>query len=162
MGNRATVIFTDGQRHFSPAIYLHWNGGPESVYQFLDELDRRKVRGDDHYYAARFVQVVGEFFDQDRFSGLSLGISNGPQSATPADLQPHDPGDNGIYLVCRSAAKRTMRRFTAANCDALVKEWAKAEVERERVEAYQHEYMKGGRFRAAWDKQHGEKPTELP
>ena len=62
MGNRATVIF-QAQDTISPAIYLHWNGGPESVYQFLDELDRRKVRGDADYEAARFVKIVGEFFD---------------------------------------------------------------------------------------------------
>ncbi len=39
MGNRATIIFTDGKKSFSPAVYLHWNGGPESVYAFLEELD---------------------------------------------------------------------------------------------------------------------------
>ena len=80
MGNRATVIFVTGEGKISPAVYLHWNGGPESVYQFLDELDRRKVRAGDDYECARFIQIVGEFFDQDATSGLSLGVSNGPHS----------------------------------------------------------------------------------
>ncbi len=68
MGNRGTVIFSNqAGDEFSPAVYQHWNGGPESVYAFLDELDRRGVRGADDlaYQAARFVHIVGDFFDQD-------------------------------------------------------------------------------------------------
>jgi hypothetical protein len=60
MGNRGTVVFTDGQHSFSPAIYLHWHGSANYIYAFLEELDRRKVRADRSYDAARFVQIVGE------------------------------------------------------------------------------------------------------
>jgi hypothetical protein len=116
MGNRATVIFTDGKGEFSPAIYLHWNGGPESVYGFLEEMNRRHIRGADdlQYQAARFVQIVGEFFDMDEQGSTSLGIANGPKSDKPEDLAKvqTDHGDNGFYLVLRQGNNITMRRFT--------------------------------------------------
>lgn len=77
MGNRAFVVFeNEGSTKFSPAIYLHWNGGPESVYAFLDLLDRYKVTADQEYEAARFVQIVGNFIG----GTLSLGIVNGPDT----------------------------------------------------------------------------------
>jgi hypothetical protein len=113
MGNRGTVIFTDGEHNFSPAVYLHWNGGPDSIYSFLEELDRRLIRADQDYEAARFIQLVGEFFDQHCISGLSLGVSNGPVSDSLEDLRlvKTDKGGNGIYLVCRKNGKRKVRRF---------------------------------------------------
>jgi len=111
VGNRATVIFED-QAHekFSPAIYLHWNGGPESVYPLLKELDRRGVRADQNYEAARFVAIVAEFFDVKEYTSLSLGVANGPKSDSLKALAPFNPGDNGIYLVCRQS-KTQVRRF---------------------------------------------------
>jgi hypothetical protein len=104
MGNRANVIFTDGKESFSPTVYLHWNGGPESVYAFLNELDRRNIRADQCYEAARFVQLVGEFFDQEHIGGYSLGLMNGPKSASIEDLNKisTDNGDNGFYLINRT------------------------------------------------------------
>jgi hypothetical protein len=79
MGNRATVIFapTDAEANvltISPAIYLHWNGGPESIYAFLDELNRRNCRPDGSYEAAVFIAIVREFFDQEKYGTLSLGV----------------------------------------------------------------------------------------
>lgn len=90
MGNRACVIFTnriDGaesghDREYSPCIYLHWNGGPESIYGFLAGLERREIGGDVAYAAARFTQIVGEFFDIESRSGYSIGINNGPSRGT--------------------------------------------------------------------------------
>ena len=113
MGNRATVIFTDGKKSFSPAVYLHWNGGPESVYGFLEELNRRKIRADQEYECARFIELVGEFFDQDEIGGLSLGVMNGPKSDKPEDLVKirTDHGDNGFYLVNRTNGDMQVRRF---------------------------------------------------
>ena len=43
MGNRAFVIFTDGKT-YSPAVYLHWNGGPESIYPMLDYMAKKGCR----------------------------------------------------------------------------------------------------------------------
>ena len=113
MGNRGTVVFTDGKDRFSPAIYLHWNGGPESVLAFLDELDRRKIRADQDYEAARFVAIVAQFFDKDEVGGLSLGVVNGPASDSLEDLAKiyTDLGDNGVYLVNRTQGRK-IRQFS--------------------------------------------------
>src|SRR5947209_40290 len=100
MGNRAHVIFVSKNGHPpSPAVYLHWNGGPESVYAFLGELKRRKALGTPDYAAARFAHVVGDFFDSNEAGSLSLGVVNGPDAITPEALAPYDHGDNGIYVV---------------------------------------------------------------
>lgn len=132
MGNRAYVIFEDKEsQHFSPAIYLHWNGGPESVYAFLDELDRRGVRADQEYEAARFVQVVGEYFMPDQ---LSLGVTSGPSSA--ADLGQWAGEDNGLYLVCRADKPRRVRRLWRNWKTEVVTEWTPSKVSAERNAAY--------------------------
>lgn len=158
MGNRANVIFVSGDR-ISPCIYLHWNGGPESVYAFLEELDRRGARADAEYEAARFVQLIGEYFDGRKHLGtLSLGILNGPSEISIEALGKlmTDQGDNGFYVVDRTVAgltNPTMRRFTSQyNWEAeppdpqiWVVEWSQADVEREyrtaRVPGGQHEQI---------------------
>lgn len=154
MGNRAVVIFKDvPTKRISPCIYLHWNGGPESVYAFLDEMDRRDVRGcDPDYEAARFVHIVGEFFDQDSYGGLWLRIWNGPPAITPEALLEHDHGDNGIYVVCRlqrDGKRRTsVERFYTKHDPVTYKptgieQRTAAEVESERERAYKSEYRIG-------------------
>jgi len=113
MGNRAVVIFTtEDEKDISPCTYLQWNGGPESIYPFLAEMDRRKLRLDrpdsDH---PRFCQIVGDFFDADKFGAYSLYASNGPTEITAEAIKKvANPGDNGVYVVCRAKALR-VRRF---------------------------------------------------
>lgn len=91
MGNRAVVKFkNDGEKH---GVYLHWNGGPESILAFLQTMqDRKWTRMD--YASARFVAVVGEFFDSsgDDSSGLSLGIVDDSEGWASG-------ADNGLYEV---------------------------------------------------------------
>ena len=145
MGNRATVVFTDGKDQFSPAVYLHWNGGPESVYGYLEELNRRKVRADQDYECARFIQLIGEMFDEESVNGLSLGVTNGPTSDKPVDLDKiyTDHGDNGLYLVNRTNGKMTVRRFleqSNGKGDWSFKEMDSADVDRERDEAEKSDY----------------------
>lgn len=144
MGNRGTVVFTDGKGRYSCAVYLHWNGSAESVYPFLEELDRRKARCDQDYEVARFVELVGEFFDSDEIGSTSLGLVNGPKSDVPSDLDKieTDHGDNGLYLVCRTEGKIAMRRFTE-KYDGRFSEWSSAKVDAERKEAAKHEYAEG-------------------
>lgn len=157
MGNRAIVVFhspgnpdAKERDQISPAIYLHWNGGPESIYGFLDELDRRNVRtsaADIGYEAARFVHVVGDFFDggsEKEAGGLSLGIYPGPKSITVKSLAaiPADNGDNGVYVITRhdTKGKRTVRRFTFYPTG---REWTADEVKAEHDAAVAHSYNTG-------------------
>lgn len=125
MGNRACVVFTDG-RELSPAIYLHWNGGPESVYAFLDALNRYGAMGDIEHAAARFTQLVGNYFG-GTLSVALMGFT-GPLPSTI------DPDDNGIYLVRPKRGGYTVRRWIeCVEQDAGF-------VERERAEAYADPY----------------------
>ena len=139
MGNRAFVIFEeDGE--ISPAVYLHWNGGPESVYPFLDELDRRQVRADIAYAPARFIAIVAEFMDQEHYTGLSLGVMNGPDAITPDSLSRFNHGDNGVFVVTRGNGERRVRRFIPGS---KLTELSPEDTERERREAYNHRYSTG-------------------
>ena len=83
MGNRAVVEFKDGT-----GIYLHWNGGPESVLAFLDTAKHFKVRTNEDYGVARLVQIIGNFFG----GTLSLGVGR-------AEGMDKDNWDNGTYYV---------------------------------------------------------------
>jgi len=150
MGNRATVIFTDGNGSFSPAVYLHWNGGPESIYGFLNEMDRRHIRTDQYYECARFIHIVGDFFDQDEVDGLSLGVTNAPKSATLKDLEKVDVdySDNGLYLVNRVAKPLKMRRFKegykkdkSGEMKCFLKEMSGKQVEQEYTLAMKSDYI---------------------
>lgn len=111
MGNRANVIFQAGER-ISPNVYVHWNGGPESVYAFIAELDRQGVRADADYECARFVAILARFFED----GYSLGLTSTPPirgHVTAEDLEKvyTDAGDNGFYVIDRTQTPTKARRF---------------------------------------------------
>lgn len=92
MGNRAIVKPIDK----SVGVYLHWNGGVESVTAFLEycKLKEHRDFGGKHadgYGIARFCQVVGNFFG----GGLSIGLETDVvESEEQAEWM-----DNGIYVV---------------------------------------------------------------
>ena len=99
MGNRAELLFTDekvtyGRKVYCPSVYLHWNGGFESVDNFLRYCRIKGVR-DDSYGVARFCQIVGNFFGETLSIGSSLvrldDVENNPDK--------YDPGDNGIFWI---------------------------------------------------------------
>lgn len=70
------------------AVYLHWNGGRDSVEAFLKYCELKGFRSfEDDYGMARFCQVVGNFFGAD---GLGLGIVDNPLNWGT---------DNGIYII---------------------------------------------------------------
>ena len=98
MGNRA-VITTNNNLNDTPlqsradkmGIYLHWNGGRDSVEGFLAYCKLKKYRGpdeDESYCLARLTQVIANFFD----GGLSVGI--GPLNKLDCDNY-----DNGVYVI---------------------------------------------------------------
>lgn len=87
MGNRA-VITTKDKR---VGIYVHCNGGRDSVSAFLKYCELKGYRPPeaDCYGWARLCQVIGNYFSGD---GLGVGI----------DEYKHldaDNGDNGVYII---------------------------------------------------------------
>ena len=71
MGNRAVLAtrVKGVPKQYSRAIYLHWNGGRDSVEGFLKVInDKLEVRGDDYGWA-RLIQTITVIkrMDQDNF-----------------------------------------------------------------------------------------------
>ena len=86
MGNRA-VITTAAQ---DIGVYLHWNGGRDSVEALLAYCEAKEFRSPAHdtYGWARLCQVAGNMIG----GGLSLGIG-------VYDHLDRDNGDNGVYVI---------------------------------------------------------------
>lgn len=92
MGNRAVIttkaeLSTEG----GIGIYLHWNGGRDSVEAFLKYCELKGYRPpsvDSQYGLAYLVGVITNYFGD----GLSVGID----SLLHLDL---DNGDNGVYVI---------------------------------------------------------------
>lgn len=139
MNSRAYVIFEESGE-ISPAVHLRWSGKPEEVYPLLDELDRREVPADAARAPARFIAIVSEFLDQSRYTGLSLGVMNGPDAITADALQAFGHGNGSIYVVSRDSGKRKVRRFVSGE---RMTELSRKNADQERREAYQHEYSIG-------------------
>lgn len=90
MGNRAVI--TPSEKDDAVSIYLHWNGGLESVLAFLHaarDLGVRDPLKDESYGMARLAQVIGMFFVE---STDSLGIQ-------PYKNADKDNFDNGVYVL---------------------------------------------------------------
>lgn len=85
MGNRAVI--TTPEKNL--ALYLHWNGGRDTVEPLLKycELQGYRPPTSDCYGRARMAQVVGNFFG----GFLSLGIDRFDRLG--------DQGDNGVYVI---------------------------------------------------------------
>ena len=87
MGNRAVI--TKDRDLNGIGVYLHWNGGRDSVEAFLAYCDLKRYRGNDsEYWAAMLVNVCTNFFA----SGLSCGVG----VAKNLDC---DNYDNGVYFI---------------------------------------------------------------
>ena len=161
MGNRATVIFTDeSEESISPAVYLHWNGGADSIYAFLAEMDKRDIRNDQCYECARFIHIVGDFFDQETITGLSLGVVDSPKTITPEHLSTvkTDHGDNGFYIIHRGEDGIRMKRFIEGHKDGkyFLEELTPEQIKQER-ESIQ-EFLP--RFAEMFDKIRGSKKID--
>ena len=88
MGNRAVIT---GDKHHKLGLYLHWNGGPESVLAFLHaarDLGMHNLDSNPEYGLARLAQVVGNFFGGDNSMGVGL-----------LESLDRDNGNNGTYYV---------------------------------------------------------------
>lgn len=86
MGNRAVITTPEKKM----GVYLHWNGGRDSVEAFLTYCDMKGycAPDKDNYGWARLCQVIGNYF-----GGCdSLGIDTYDNLDT-------DNGDNGVYII---------------------------------------------------------------
>ena len=92
MGNRA-VITASTKRTGAVGIYLHWNGGVESVLAFCHAARDRGFRdpaSDDSYAMARLCGLIHEFFGVHESTSLGIGL---------IDQLDTDNYDNGTYVV---------------------------------------------------------------
>lgn len=88
MGNRA-IVKPVGK---NIGVYLHWNGGRDSVEAFLEYCKLKGFREfEDDYGLARFCQVVGNFFGGTLCMGVCTNVYETERSASGLD--------NGIYVV---------------------------------------------------------------
>lgn len=90
MGNRAVITTKENMDNNGIGVYLHWNGGRDSVRAFLKycELKGYVSPSEDNYGWARLCQVIGNFFGGTG----SLGID------TVNHLDCNN-WDNGVYLI---------------------------------------------------------------
>lgn len=90
MGNRGVITTEYNFKTNGIGIYLHWNGGRDSVTAFLKycEMQGYRAPDTDNYGWARLCQVIGNFFG----GTLSVGID----TVNRLDC---DNGDNGVYII---------------------------------------------------------------
>jgi hypothetical protein len=94
MGNRAVITLKphEGKSYVNQVgIYVHWNGGRDSIEAFLTycKLQGFRSPSSDSYGFARLTQVIANFFGGD---GLSIGVG----TCKHLDC---DNYDNGVYLI---------------------------------------------------------------
>jgi hypothetical protein len=91
MGNRAVIVTEKNFTNNGVGVYIHWNGGRDSVEGFLKYCELRGFRSPDTdcYGYARLIQVIANFFGAD---GLSVGVDT-------IDHLDCDNGDNGVYII---------------------------------------------------------------
>lgn len=109
MGNRAVIAYESMPE---VGIYVHWNGGLESILAFLEETRKRGARtpgGDKTYSLARLCQTIIEFFSSDGDYQNNVGI--GLLSALDCDNH-----DNGLYWIGEDW--KIVRREHARESDA--------------------------------------------
>ena len=92
MGNRA--VLTCNKNLEETGIYIHWNGGRDSVEAFLAYCDLKGFRRpeDDNYGWACLTRVISNFFASSIEDGLSIGVDN-------CKYLDCNNWDNGVYII---------------------------------------------------------------
>lgn len=90
MGNRAVITSKENFENDGIGIYVHWNGGRDSIEAFLKYCELKSYREPtfDNYGWARLTQVISNFFG----GTTSIGV----------DVVSHldcDNYDNGVYII---------------------------------------------------------------
>lgn len=90
MGNRAVITTKENFENNGVGVYLHWNGGRDSVEAFLTYCKLKQYREPetDNYGWVRLCQVIGNFFGGD----CSIGID----TVNRLDCNNYD---NGVYFI---------------------------------------------------------------
>ena len=90
MGNRAIITTRENFNNNGIGVYLHWNGGRDSVEAFLYYCKLKGYRPPekDCYGWARLCQVIGNFFG----GTTSIGIDNFQKDTGKYQ-------DNGTYII---------------------------------------------------------------
>ena len=90
MGNRAVITTKENMDNNGIGVYLHWNGGRDSVRAFLKycELKGYRAPSEDNYGWARLCQVIGNFFGGR--DSLGIDVVNNLDCSN---------WDNGVYLI---------------------------------------------------------------
>ena len=90
MGNRAVITTPKNYNNNGVGVYLHWNGGRDSVEAFLEymKLKGHRPPDEDCYGWARLCQVIGNFFG----GTTSVGIDT-------VDHLDTNNWDNGTYII---------------------------------------------------------------
>lgn len=129
MGNRAVIAF--GTKDTDFGIYLHWNGGIESVQAFCDATrELMKPRGPDAtYMPARLVQVIGNFMG----GCLSVGLGQLQHLDT-------DNGDNGTFVV-NPETLEIIKRLHAGRLEPFKKDYYE-KVKASAIESSTHAFKK--------------------
>lgn len=92
MGNRAVIALESMPE---VGIYVHWNGGLESVLAFLEATKQRGARSpgaDGPYAFGRLAQTTADFFHRSDGELISFGVG-------PLDRIDCDNHDNGLYWI---------------------------------------------------------------
>lgn len=89
MGNRAVITTRKDLKDIG--VYLHWNGGRDSVEAFLAycKLSGFRPPEQDNYAWASLVTVISNFFGG---TGYSIGVD-------VAEKLDYDNYDNGTYII---------------------------------------------------------------
>jgi hypothetical protein len=85
MGNRAVVTFNNES---SKCIYLHWNGGRDSVRGFLKAAKELGIAP----RAEEFGQMIAQYFFEVPLSSINVYLED-------FEAADKDNFDNGVYFV---------------------------------------------------------------
>lgn len=91
MGNRAVITHAPFKQG-NAAIYVHWNGGRESIEGFCGaakELGFRSPDGDSAYGLARLTSIIALYFGLTQDTSVGIG--------TVSDFGTDQ--DNGVYVI---------------------------------------------------------------
>jgi len=134
MGNRAVLTFDTFSKK-GLGIYLHWNGGRDSVEGFLEAT--KQVMGgrlgDSSYGRARLLGVINTFMA----GNLSLGMG----ACEQLDC---DNYDNGVYIIDSEKMEIKGRKFfdnKAEQSTHNVKEFAQDIMDKIKIADNYEQYM---------------------